>query len=263
MASKSEENSMSNLPEKIIPERMEILNTIDIKEVADNAQLFLGQAVQYQELMMMYDCAIKEIRTKLEVLNTELSVRYQRNPIEFISCRIKKPISIAKKLQKNDLPVSVESLERNLNDIAGVRVICSFIDDIYAVASMLTNQDDIKLIEEKDYIKAPKANGYRSLHLIIETPVYFSDQKRLVRVEVQIRTIAMDFWASLEHQVNYKKTVSNEDEIMEELRECAETIAATDQRMLEIRNKINADSSRPLEADTNAFSRLQKMKLSI
>lgn len=252
---------MSDLPEKTMPERLEILDSADVKEVAENTQFFLGQAVQYQELMMMYDCAIKEIRTKLEVLNSELSVRYQRNPIEFISCRIKKPVSIAKKLHKNGLPVNVNSLSENINDIAGVRVICSFIDDIYVIASMLTNQEDITLIEEKDYIKNPKYNGYRSLHLILEIPVYFSDRKQQMRVEVQIRTIAMDFWASLEHQVKYKKSIANEAEIVEELRECAETIATTDRRMMEIRNKIHDNEDGTIQEETDTFSRFEKMSL--
>ena len=251
---------MGNLPEKVSPDRLEIYNSLDVREISENTQFFLDQAVQYQELMMMYECAIKEVRTKLEVLNLELSVRYQRNPIEFISCRIKKPVSIVKKMQKRGLPLDVEVLYENvINDIAGIRVICSFIDDIYAIASMLVRQDDITLIQEKDYIKNPKPNGYRSLHLIVEVPVFFSDHTRNMRVEVQIRTIAMDFWASLEHQVKYKKKVENEEEIYQELLECADTIAATDRKMLEIRKKISGDDGDPIQPEDDAIHRLENM----
>ena len=236
---------MSDLSKKVPPEPVSVIDDIDITELVENAPLFVDQAMQYQELMMMYDCAIKEVRTKLEVLNSEFSVRYQRNPIEFISSRIKKPVSIARKLRKRGLPVNVASMEENLADIAGVRVICSFIDDIYAIADMLTRQDDLRILERKDYIQSPKPNGYRSLHLILEVPVFFSDHKRPMKAEVQIRTIAMDFWASLEHQLKYKKAVPDEQEIIQELKECADTIAATDQRMLAIRNRIHNTAQSP------------------
>ncbi|MDY3919710.1 MAG: GTP pyrophosphokinase family protein [Candidatus Limivivens sp.] len=195
-------------------------------------------ADDYEELMMMYSCAIREVRTKLEVLNDELSVRYNRNPIEFITTRLKKPISIAKKLESRGMKVSIDNIVENLNDVAGVRVICSFIDDIYDVAKWLSSQDDIVVIETKDYIQNPKPNGYRSLHLIVEIPVFFSSGKRPMRVEVQIRTIAMDFWASLEHQLRYKRNVENSEEIGKELKECAEVIAETDLKMQNIREKI-------------------------
>lgn len=254
---------MPDMLEKKTPEHLEIINDIDVEELASSAQFFLGQAIQYQQLMMMYDCAIKEVRTKLEVLNTEMSLRYQRNPIEYINCRIKKPVSIVRKLQRRGLPATVETLESNaINDIAGIRVICAFIDDIYSIANMLIRQDDITLIEKKDYIKNPKANGYRSLHLIVEVPVFFSDQTRNMRVEVQIRTIAMDFWASLEHQLKYKKEVDNETEIIEELRQCAETIAATDERMLKIRNQINGKDSGTLQPESDPIPLLEKFSLS-
>ena len=232
---------MSDLLKKTPPEPVSVIDDVDITELIENAPLFLDQAIQYQELMMMYDCAIKEIRTKLEVLNSEFSVRYQRNPIEFISSRIKKPVSIARKLRKRGLPVSVPSMEDNLTDIAGVRVICSFIDDIYAIADMLTQQDDLRILERKDYIRTPKANGYRSLHLIVEVPVFFSDHKRAMKVEIQIRTIAMDFWASLEHQLRYKKDLENSDQyarISRELSDCASTISAMDLQMQNIKNLI-------------------------
>lgn len=205
---------------------------------------FMNYAFQFQELMMMYNCAIREVRTKLEVLNDELSIHHKRNPIEFITSRIKRPLSIVEKLQRYGVPVTLESVEQNLNDVAGIRVICSFIDDIYAVADMLLRQDDVTLIKRKDYIKNPKENGYRSLHLIIEIPVFFSNQKKPMRVEVQIRTIAMDFWASVDHQLKYKQDVENPEAVSAELKECADIIAQTDARMLAIKEKIYSNNVR-------------------
>jgi len=198
----------------------------------------LGSEKQLEQVLMKFSCAIREVKTKLEVLNDELSIQNQRNPIEFIKTRVKQPGSIVEKLHRKGFEVSLQSVMDNLNDVAGVRVICSFVDDIYAVADMLTKQDDITLIEVKDYIKNPKPNGYRSLHLIIEIPVFFSNTKDNLRVEVQIRTIAMDFWASLEHDLKYKQDFSDVEAVQEELRQCAETIADTDSRMMEIRDKI-------------------------
>ena len=189
-------------------------------------------------LLMRYESAIREVRTKLEILNDELSLSGRQNPITNIISRRKKTISIFEKLVKQGDELSLRSIQENLSDVAGVRVICSFIDDIYKVARMLAQQDDVTLIEVKDYIKNPKPNGYRSYHMIIEVPVFFSNEKRPMRVEVQIRTVAMDFWASLEHRMKYKQDIENADEIMQELRECADTIAATDQKMMEIRDKI-------------------------
>lgn len=187
---------------------------------------------------MMYGCAIREVKTRLEVLNDELSVRKQRNPIEMIKSRIKKPLSIIEKLQRRGFPVSLSSMQENLDDVAGVRVICSFVDDIYDVAGMLVRQDDVRVIAIKDYIRNPKDNGYRSYHIIVEVPVFFSDKKRYIRVEVQIRTIAMDFWASLDHELKYKKEIEDSEEISEELRACADIIAQTDEKMLAIRKRI-------------------------
>ncbi len=199
---------------------------------------FASQAYQFQELMMMYSCAIREVRTKLEVLNDELSIRHKRNPIKHITSRIKRPLSIIQKLKRYEAPFTVEAVEERLNDVAGIRVICSFIDDIYAIADMLLRQDDITLIRKKDYIQNPKANGYRSLHLIVEIPVFFSQQKKNMRVEVQIRTIAMDFWASVDHQLKYKQDVENPEAVSAELKACADIIAQTDARMLAIKNQI-------------------------
>lgn len=213
-----------------------LLNQIYIP--ADAGHVFIDQETEFRQMMMMYSCAIKEIKTKLQVLNDELSIKRQRNPIEFIKTRVKQPDSIASKLRRKGYPVTVQSVFENLSDVAGVRVICAFIDDIYKVADMLTAQDDIELIKRKDYIKNPKMNGYRSLHLIIEVPVFFSDHKEQIRVEVQIRTIAMDFWASLEHQLKYKKDIDDAESIMYELRTCADVINRTDYHMQSLRDRI-------------------------
>ncbi len=201
-------------------------------------ELFFEEAEQFEEAMLYNKCAIKEIQTKMEILNEELSIKTKRNPIEAISSRLKQPKSIIGKLRRNEWPITVESMEENLNDVAGVRVICSFIEDIYSVADMLTKQDDINVLIRKDYIKNPKDNGYRSLHLIVEVPVFLSDKMLKRRVEVQIRTIAMDFWASLEHQVKYKKGIPDADRIVDELAECASVISETDKKMQDIYHKI-------------------------
>ena len=192
------------------------------------------------QLMSYYRCAIMEIETKFNVLNEQFSLQYDRNPIETIKTRLKSQEGIAKKLKRKDLPFTLESIKDNINDVAGVRVICSFVEDIYMLSECLLNQDDIKLIEKKDYIRAPKENGYRSLHLIVEVPIFLQNEKRYMKVEVQLRTIAMDFWASLEHKLRYKKSISSEklEEIERELMICAETSAALDMRMQLIRNKI-------------------------
>ena len=192
------------------------------------------------ELMTYYRCAIMEVETKFKVLDEEFSLQYDRNPIESIKTRLKSLEGIAKKLKKKNAQFSVESIKKNVNDVAGVRVICSFPEDIYMLAECLLNQDDITLIDRKDYIKNPKKSGYRSLHLIIEVPIFLQREKRNMKVEVQLRTIAMDFWASLEHKLRYKKNI-DEDEVerlQDELVECAEISAALDKRMEEIRNRI-------------------------
>lgn len=204
-----------------------------------NVDEFFDNAQEFNKLMMMYNCAIKEVTTKFDVLNDDMSVRFKRNPIETVKSRIKKPRSIVKKLIKNELPVTLESVSENLNDVAGVRVICSFVDDIYKVKEIFLKQDDITLIAEKDYIKNPKPNGYRSLHMIVEIPVFFADKKVPIRVEVQFRTIGMDFWASLEHQIKYKKEIKNEDEAIKRLKNCAEIIAEADVEMQKINDMIN------------------------
>ena len=181
-----------------------------------------------------------EVETKFNVLNEEFSLQYDRNPIESIKTRLKSPESLVRKIKTKELPFSVESIQENIKDVAGVRVICSFPEDIYMLADCLLNQDDITLIEKKDYIKNPKKSGYRSLHLIIEVPIFLQNGKKNIKVEVQLRTIAMDFWASLEHKLRYKKNIDEDEiELLErELVECSEISAALDKRMEEIRNRI-------------------------
>ncbi len=215
---------------------------VQVPEIVQVPDSMIAFAKQFQEVMMMYTCAIREVKTKFEVLNDELSVRNKRNPIEMIKSRVKKPMSIVEKLSKRGKPITLDSMINNLDDVAGVRVICSFVDDIYEVSDMISKQDDIKIISIKDYIKNPKANGYRSYHMIVEIPVFFSDRKQHMKVEVQIRTIAMDFWASLDHQIKYKKEFEGAEAVSKELKECADVIAKTDERMLRIRKIIESNS---------------------
>ena len=203
-------------------------------------QRFIKNAAKFNDLMMMYRCAIREVQTKLEVLDDEFSVEYKRNPISFIKTRIKKPESIYRKLQKLGYDFTAENIQEQLNDVAGVRVVCAFIDDIYTVANLIAGQDDIKVIKIKDYIKNPKPNGYRSYHMIVEIPVFFSKGKTPMRVELQIRTNGMDFWATLEHQLRYKKGIEDLPgyaEISEELLRSAQAVIETDNEMQQIKNK--------------------------
>ncbi len=198
----------------------------------------IEHAKEFGQLMTLYECAIREVTTKLEVLNLEFHSQMRRNPIDSIQSRIKRPESIFEKMKRKGLTYSPETLFENISDVAGVRVICSFVEDIYALADMLLRQDDIKLIQRKDYIKNPKANGYRSLHLVLEVPIFLSNKKQWMRVEVQIRTIAMNFWASLEHQIHYKKNLENGQELCREMKDCADVIHQTDLRMQEIQKKM-------------------------
>ncbi len=209
-------------------------------EIAENLDYFAGQLREFQELMMMYNCAIREVRTKLDVLNDEMAVCSPHNPIEMIKSRVKKPRSIVEKLQRRGYPISVDSVLDNLHDVAGVRVICSFIDDIYKIAAILGAQDDVTVLEIKDYIKNPKPNGYRSYHMIVEIPVFFSDRKQPMKVEVQIRTLAKDFWASLEHQMKHKKDVPGSEDLVNRLSQIADRINQTDMEMQEIREEIQS-----------------------
>lgn len=192
----------------------------------------------YRELMAYYRCAIMETETKFRVLNEELSLQYDRNPIETIKSRLKSADGIAKKLERKGLPVTTENIEKYVTDVAGIRVVCSFPSDIYTMAEAFLRQDDITLIRRKDYIKNPKSNGYRSLHLIVEIPIFLHDQKKQMKVEVQFRTISMDWWASLEHKILYKKDVVISDDITSQLYECAEAAAALDAKMEKIQSEV-------------------------
>ena len=203
-------------------------------------ELLIQSAMQLQQIMMLYEAGIREIKTKLDILSDESHLSGKPSPIDSIKSRIKTPRSIINKLKRRGYPISLQSMMENLNDIGGIRVICPFIEDIYTVADMLIRQDDLTLIVRKDYIENPKPNGYRSLHLILQVPIFLSDRTQPVRIELQLCTIAMDFWASLEHQMKYKQDSADRPEIAAELKSCAETIAATDARMLGIRRRIEA-----------------------
>ncbi len=196
----------------------------DVEELSE-------RMIKFNTLMAYYRCAMMEVETKFNVLNEEFSLHYDRNPINGMKTRLKSLFSIREKLEGRGLDLSVESIEENLNDIAGVRVICSFTEDVYTLRDALLKQDDITLLCEKDYIKNPKPNGYRSLHLIISVPIFLEHEKKSMKVEIQLRTIAMDTWASLEHQLRYKKDIDFSEEMAQELLHCANISAELDSRM--------------------------------
>jgi len=241
-------------------EQKSLLNISNISQKEIEQLLVMrGQVQQFQIMMMKYDCALTEVRTKLEVLNKELSLKNNRNPFESIKSRVKTPVSIYEKLKRKEIPFSLENIEEHISDIAGVRAICSFVDDIYMLADCLKKQDDVNVLVEKDYISIPKDSGYRSLHLIIEVPIFLTDEKEMMKVEVQFRTIAMDFWASLEHKMKYKKDIENAELISEDLKFSADLINQLDRRMQQIRERIDAGdgspySLRPTEEEEKASS---------
>ena len=193
----------------------------------------------FEKLMAYYKCAMMEIETKFNVLNEQFSLQHDRNPISSIKTRIKSPESILKKLSSRNLQMSVASMEKNVYDIAGVRVICSFTQDVYTLADALLSQDDISIVEIKDYIKNPKNNGYRSLHLIVAVPIFLVNEKRFMNVEIQLRTLAMDSWASLEHQLKYKKDILFTEDMENELKRCALLTAELDKKMDELRESVS------------------------
>ena len=227
------------LIEKFLKQAKEeiIMDTVLSDEFMDKVQ---DNFAPIESLMAYYRCAIMEVETKFNVLNEQFSLQYDRNPIESIKARVKSFDSILKKVKRKQIPFSLESIEENINDIAGVRVICSFQEDIYMLADCLLQQDDVRLIERKDYIKNPKPSGYRSLHLIVQVPIFLQNTKKFVNVEVQFRTIAMDFWASLEHKMRYKKNIpeNHVKYLQDELYDCARQSAELDNRMQNIRNLI-------------------------
>lgn len=218
---------------------MELNDLLGMDVMRDlDAEKLVESAVQLQQMMMLYEAGIREIKTKLDILSDESRITGKPSPIDSIKSRVKSPRSIVKKLRRRGFPVSLPSMMENLNDIGGIRVICPFIEDIYTVADMLVRQDDLTLIEQKDYIKNPKPNGYRSLHMILEVPIFLSETTKPVRVELQLRTIAMDFWASLEHQLRYKADVAVPANISDDLKACADVIAATDEEMQRIAKQL-------------------------
>lgn len=217
------------------------------EEAGDSAASYLPLAAdqldlakQYKQMMLIYEAGIRQLTTKLQILNREFEQSNDRNPIENIKSRIKSAESIAKKMERKGLPMTLSCLTNNIFDIAGIRVICPFITDVYEVARMLLSQTDVELVQVKDYIREPKENGYRSLHLIVKINVFFSDGMRQVPVEVQMRTIAMNFWASTEHQLRYKKDIEFTEEMHNELRHCSELMAEADERMQKLAEQLPA-----------------------
>ena len=202
-----------------------------------------GVVQKYKRLMAYYRCAMMEVETKFNVLNEEFSLRYDRNPINGIKSRLKRLDSIQEKLHRKQLPFDMQTIETHIHDVAGVRVVCAFVEDVYLLAEALLKQDDVMLIEKKDYIANPKPNGYRSLHLIVTVPIFLEHEKRVMQVEIQLRTIAMDFWASLEHQLRYKKDFVFTEEMAQELRDCAQLSAQVDLRMDSLRERLAAETN--------------------
>ena len=197
-----------------------------------------GDIDSWKEVTLIYNSALKQISTKLEILNDEFQHVHRYNPIEHIKWRIKTPESIVKKLKKHGYESTINNMIRYVNDIAGIRVICSFSSDIYQIAEMISNQSDIKVISVKDYIVNPKASGYKSYHMLVSVPVYLSDRIEDTKVEIQIRTVAMDFWASLEHKIHYKFEGNAPEHIKEEWVECAQMVSELDARMLALNEEI-------------------------
>lgn len=205
------------------------------------AEQEMNNVVQtWNEVTLVYNSALKAINTKLEILNDEFQHVHQYNPIEHIKSRLKTPESIVKKLKKYGKESTIENMVLYVNDIAGIRVICSFTSDIYRIADILSRQSDVKVIEVRDYIKNPKPSGYTSYHMLVTIPIYLSDKIVHTKVEIQIRTVAMDFWASLEHKINYKFEGNVPDEIRKNLIECASMVSALDDRMLELNEEVKA-----------------------
>lgn len=198
-----------------------------------------ARSLEFRRLMSYYKCAMKEVQTKFEVLDEEYSLQNDRNPISGIKARLKSVSSIIEKMERKHLDLTVAAMEQNLNDVAGIRVVCSFVQDVYKLADALLIQDDVTLLQVKDYIKNPKPNGYRSLHLIVEIPIFLEKEKRMMKVEIQLRTIAMDCWASLEHQLRYKKGTEFTDEMQQALLKCAQNSMYLDEEMDLLRQKAN------------------------
>lgn len=204
------------------------------------SESFFSDIVELREMEYLYNAAIKQLTMRFEILNDEFRIKYARSPIHHIESRLKSTQSIINKLIRKNYDITIESAKKNLNDIAGVRVVCCYIDDVYSVADMLLRQTDIRLVHKQDYIETPNYNGYRSLHLDIEIPIYLSEHTEYVAVEIQLRTVAMDFWASLEHDLRYKSDKDIPDSICKEMLESSDEINALDVKMQEIYKKIQA-----------------------
>lgn len=202
-----------------------------------------NETEEWSQALMLYDAALKEINTKLEILNNEFKLAHQYNPIEHITSRLKTPKSIAKKLMRYEYELNVDNIIEYVNDVAGIRIICSFTSDIYRIAELISKLSDIKVITIKDYIANPKPNGYTSYHMIVTVPVYLSSVTIDIKVEIQIRTIAMDFWASLEHKIYYKFEGNAPEHIRKELKECSELVSYLDQKMLSINEEVQTYSA--------------------
>ena len=230
------EHPMKN---EILPMRQALLKRLNDSELK---KWLRDYAMPYKELMAYYRCAMMEVETKFNVLNEEYSLQHDRNPISSIRSRLKSPQSIKEKLQRKEVPLSIDAIEERLNDVAGVRVVCAFPEDVWMLAEAFLKQDDVTLIDRKDYITSPKPSGYRSLHLIVAIPIFLADEKRSMKVEVQLRTIAMNCWASLEHQLRYKKDRRMTEEMASELALCARLSAELDQRMDALRHAIEGDA---------------------
>ena len=196
--------------------------------------------LEYRKIKLLYRSALKEIRTKLEILNDEFRLVHQYNPIEHIESRLKTDESITRKLMRKGKEITVENIQKYIDDIAGVRVICSFTPDIYRIVDMISSQDDIEVLKTKDYMLNPKVNGYRSYHLIVRVPIFLSDRVVPTKVEIQIRTVAMDFWASLEHKIYYKYEGNTPEYIKKELKECADLVTFLDSKMLAINEEVRS-----------------------
>ena len=203
-----------------------------------------SQVDQWRSGMFLYDSALKKVNTKIEILNNEFNSRYDYNPIEHIKSRLKSADSIVKKLKKDGYEVTIETMMEHLSDIAGVRIICSFISDIYQIADMIARQDDVTVLHVKDYIKHPKPNGYKSYHMVVTVPVYLTDGPVETKVEIQIRSVAMDFWASLEHKIAYKFEGNAPERLLQELKACADMVDVLDAKMFSLNQAITAIAER-------------------
>lgn len=219
--------------------------------------MYYDEEEEWNKALLLYNAALKEFSTKLEILNNEFKLAHQYNPIEHITSRLKSAQSIARKMRIKQKELTVENIIRYINDVAGIRIICTFTSDIYRIADAITNQNDVTTLKIKDYIANPKPNGYTSYHMIVSVPIFLSNDVIDTKVEIQIRTIAMDFWASLEHDLRYKQDIPDTEAVQEELKSCADTIANTDKRMMALRDKIetmkSANVEKKEEKKTNVF----------